>query len=82
MRRYFSIFTFHAINGIFRLITTICLKCYQDVRIQTNKIKRQMMDYNPYLGQRQAPVHNRHNVHQKSETTEEASKSANVDRNT
>ncbi|KAI1727451.1 hypothetical protein Ddc_04754 [Ditylenchus destructor] len=64
-----------------RLITTICLKCYQDVRIQTNKIKQQMMNYNPYLGERQTPVHNRHNVHQMSEKTEDASNSDDVDRN-
>lgn len=34
-------------------ISTICLTCYEAIRIQTNEIKREMMNYNPYIGQRQ-----------------------------
>lgn len=42
--------------GTPRVINTICMKCYEDIRIETNSLKRHMMDYNPYLGQRQRPL--------------------------
>ncbi|CAD6190327.1 unnamed protein product [Caenorhabditis auriculariae] len=32
---------------------TICEKCYEKVRLLTNDIKRKMMDYNPYVGEKQ-----------------------------
>ncbi|CAB3402026.1 unnamed protein product [Caenorhabditis bovis] len=37
---------------------TICDKCYEKVRLLTNEIKKKMMEYNPYVGERQdKPVH-------------------------
>lgn len=34
-------------------ISTICLNCYETIRFETNEIKRTMMKYNPYIGERQ-----------------------------
>ena len=39
--------------GFSHHISTICSVCYEKVRMATNEIKREMMKYNPYLGERQ-----------------------------
>uniref|UniRef100_A0A915CN50 Mitochondrial ribosomal protein L32 n=1 Tax=Ditylenchus dipsaci TaxID=166011 RepID=A0A915CN50_9BILA len=44
------------------LITTLCPKCYEELRVETNAIKHSMMSYNQYLGERQKPVKKAHSV--------------------
>ncbi|KAK5976163.1 Proteasome regulatory subunit [Trichostrongylus colubriformis] len=39
--------------GALHQADTICGKCYEKVRELTNEIKRKMMEYNPYKGERQ-----------------------------
>ena len=35
--------------------STLCLRCYDVIRTKTLEIKRRMMNYNPYIGERQTP---------------------------
>jgi len=36
--------------------STVCLKCYDVIRVESMKTKRKMMEYNPYIGERQKPI--------------------------